>query len=166
MKSLLILRHAKSSWDSAYLADHERPLNERGKADAPRIGRLLQSEELVPDLIISSSAARALATAKLVAGNCDYENEIVVTRDFYHADPEIYLEVLATLDDRYQRVMVVGHNPGMEELVEELTGEFVRMATAALAHVALHVDRWQDVAPEATVELKAQLKATWLPKEL
>jgi len=162
MRTLLILRHAKSSWDNSNLADHARPLNDRGKTDAPRMGRLLQTEDLVPDLIIASSAERALKTAELVALNCDYENEIKVTRQFYLADPETYLEVLAGVDERYQRVMVVGHNPGMEELVEELTGESVRMATAALAHVQFNIARWQDLTPGTT----AKLQAVWLPKEL
>lgn len=162
MKTLLVLRHAKSSWGNDYLADHERPLNDRGKQDAPRMGRLLQAEELVPDLIISSSAERALTTAEFVALNCEYENEIIVTRRFYHADPEDYLEVLAGVDDQYRRVMVVGHNPGMELLVEDLTGESVRMATAALAHLQFDIERWRDV----TDETPARLMALWLPKEL
>lgn len=87
------------------------------------MGRRLRDEELTPDLIITSSAERALSTAELVALNCDYDNEIAVTRDFYLADPEDYLEVLADVDDAYSRVMVVGHNPGMEELVADLTGK-------------------------------------------
>ncbi|MCA9872376.1 MAG: histidine phosphatase family protein [Anaerolineales bacterium] len=162
MKTLLVLRHAKSSWSNDYLADHERPLNDRGKQDAPRMGRLLQAEDLTPDLIISSSAERALTTAELVALNCGYDNEIAVTRRFYHADAEDYLAVLGEVDDAYEQVMVVGHNPGMEELVEDLTGESVRMATAGLAYLQLDIDSWRDL----TLDTLAKLQALWLPKEL
>jgi len=162
MKTLLVLRHAKSSWSNDYLADHERPLNDRGKQDAPRMGRLLQAEDLTPDWIISSSAERALSTAELVALNCAYDNEIAVTRRFYHADPDDYLEVLSGVDDAYERVMIVGHNPGMEALVEDLTGEEVRMATAALAYLRLDIDNWRDLRPDTP----AKLQELWLPKEL
>jgi len=162
MKTLLVMRHAKSSWSNDYLADHERPLNDRGKQDAPRMGRLLQTEDLVPDLIISSSAERALNTAELVALNCGYDNEIAITRRFYHADPDDYLAVLSGADDAYERIMVVGHNPGMEALVEDLTGEEVRMATAALAYLRLDIDSWRDLQPDTP----AKLQELWLPKEL
>ena len=88
MRTLLILRHAKSSWANNRLADHARPLNKRGKLDAPRMGQLLRREELMPDLVISSTAERALTTAEMAALACGYEAAIRVTRDFYHADPE------------------------------------------------------------------------------
>lgn len=162
MKTLLILRHAKSSWDNARLIDHDRPLNNRGKADAPRMGRLLRDEGLTPDLIISSSAKRALATAEAAALAADYEDELKVTRDFYHASPEDYLAVLRQLDDAYERVLIVGHNPGMEELVELLTGSWERLPTAALAQVQLPIAHWR----ELTEETEGNLIDLWRPKEL
>jgi phosphohistidine phosphatase len=162
MKELLILRHAKSSWSNSYLADHDRPLNERGRQDAPRIGRLLRDESLTPDLIITSSAERALTTAELVAVNSDYEASLRVTRSLYHADPDAYFAQLRQVDDSHQRVMVVGHNPGMEELVEELTGHYERMSTAALAHIALPVSRWADCRDGMT----GRLLNLWRPREL
>jgi phosphohistidine phosphatase len=162
LKTLLILRHAKSSWKYTNLSDHDRPLNKRGKSDAPRMGRLLLREELVPDLIISSSAARALATAESVALACGYESEIQHTRHLYHAWPDAYIDLLHEVQDEHQRVMVVGHNPGIEEFVEELTGEWVRMPTAALAQVALNVDNWSDLS----LENMQPLLHVWWPKEL
>jgi len=162
MKTLLILRHGKSSWANVYLADHDRPLKARGKRDAPRMGRLLREEGLTPELIISSTAERALATAELAALACDYEGEIEATRDFYHAAPEEYVERLQALPDEVERVMIVGHNPGMEELIAELTGEEERFPTAALAQVALPVERWQHL-DEAT---EGKLVNLWRPKEL
>src|SRR5690606_18552882 len=133
MKTLLILRHAKSSWANSAMADHDRPLNERGKRDAPRMGRLLKEYDLVPETIITSSAERALNTAELAALSSSYENEIAVTRTIYHAEPEDYIAYLQELPDDLVRVIVVGHNPGMEELVQELTGQYVAMPTAGLA---------------------------------
>jgi phosphohistidine phosphatase len=92
MKTLLVLRHAKSSWKNANLADFDRPLNKRGKRDAPRMGELLRREGIVPDLIISSSAERALTTAEAVALACGYDLEIQTTRQLYHAWPDDYIE--------------------------------------------------------------------------
>ena len=162
MKTLLILRHGKSSWKNLRLADHDRPLKARGKRDAPRMGRLLRDEALTPDLIISSTAERALATAELAALACDYEGTIETTRDFYHAAPEAYIERLQELPDEVRRVMVVGHNPGMEELIAELTGEEERFPTAALAQVALPIEHWEQL-DEAT---EGELLNLWRPKEL
>jgi phosphohistidine phosphatase len=162
MKTLLVLRHAKSSWKDSNLADHDRPLNERGRSDAPRMGTLLAREDLVPDLIISSSAKRAAKTAKDVAKNCGYEDEIIYTRHLYAAWPESYVEVLQDLKAGYKRVMVVGHNPGLEELVEELTGEWVRMPTAALAQIDLEIDNWSDLG----LQESGDLMNIWVPKEL
>jgi phosphohistidine phosphatase len=162
MKELLILRHAKSSWANSRLADHDRPLNKRGRQDAPLMGRLLRHGDLIPDLIITSSAKRALTTAELVALNCDYEANLQVTRALYHAGPASYLAQLRRVDEVHKRVMVVGHNPGMEALVEELTGHYERMPTAALAHIVLPVERWADCHDNIT----GNLLNLWRPKEL
>lgn len=162
MKTILILRHAKSSWASDTLSDHERPLNSRGKRDAPRMGRLLRDEELLPDLILSSSAVRARTTARLVAEACGYEGPIEQSRDFYLADAATFVDALSRLTDDHSRVLVVAHNPGLEELLDELTGEDERLPTAALAVVALPVERWQGLRADG----QAQLMALWRPREL
>jgi phosphohistidine phosphatase len=162
MKTLLVLRHAKSSWKYTHLADFDRPLNKRGKRDAPRMGALLKQEEIVPDLIISSSAERALATAESVALACDYDSEIQTTRQLYHAWPEAYIEVLNSVPNDHQRVMVVGHNPGIESVVEELTGGWIRMPTAALVHISLDIDDWSELDLDSTQEVVDY----WWPKEL
>lgn len=162
MKRLLILRHAKSSWDNAYMADHERPLNNRGKQDAPRMGTLLRQEELTPDLIISSSAQRALTTAEAVALACGYEARIQVTRQLYHAEPETYLEVLHEQGGAADLVLVVGHNPGIEELVEMLTGAAESMPTAALAYVQFNIDDWHTL----TTETGGSLVNLWRPRDI
>lgn len=162
MKTLLILRHAKSSWDNALLTDHERPLNLRGKEDAPRVGRLMREEDLVPDLILSSSAKRALSTAERAAEACDYEGEIVVRRALYHGAPEDYLEALNELGGAHGTILVVGHNPGMEELLALLTDEDEVMPTAALAQVALPVSSWHALSEDT----QGRLENLWRPREL
>ena len=162
MKTLLILRHAKSSWKDTSLADHDRPLNKRGKRDAPRMGKLLWKQDLVPDRIISSTANRARNTATAVAKACQCEDKVELTSEFYHAGPGAYLAVLQNVSDDNQRVMVVGHNPGMEALVTHLTDRMETMPTAALAHVALPIKQWT----ELDYETQGKLLNLWRPKAL
>ncbi len=160
MKTLLILRHAKSDWDQPGVADHDRTLNPRGKRDAPRVGQWLRDEHLVPDLIISSSAKRARKTAKLVADASGYEGEVVLEKDFYLAGPEAYFEVLKKVRDACHIVMVVGHNPGLEELVVALTGEAEPLPTAAVAQIALPISRWREIGEE----IEGELVYLWRPR--
>ena len=162
MKTLLLLRHAKSNWKQPELADHDRPLNKRGKQTAPRMGSLLQDEDLIPDLILSSSAVRAQNTALLVAEACTYAGEIKQTRELYLADPQDYVDILRHVADKYTRVLVVGHNPGLEMLIEALTGEATSMPTAALAHIELSLKRWRDL----DMDTECKLVNVWLPKGL
>ena len=162
MKTVLILRHAKSSWKHSGLDDHDRPLNKRGLADAPRMGQLIAKAGLVPELICSSSAVRALTTARLVAEGCGYDGELRVLRELYLAAPETYVDLLAALPDELERVMVVGHNPGMEDLVETLTGAEEGFPTAALAHVRLTAERWDDLPGFP----RGKLIDLWRPREL
>ncbi len=162
MKTLLIFRHAKSSWKEARLADHDRPLNKRGKRTAPQMGELIREEGLSPDLIISSTAKRARTTAELAAENCDFEGEMVLTRMLYHADPQTYIEVLQELAGDHAIVMVVGHNPGMEELLEDLTGVSEAFPTGALAQVDLPVESWSKLHLDA----RGELVNLWRPREM
>ncbi len=162
MKTLLILRHAKSSWGKPHLADHDRPLNKRGKRDAPRMGYLADREGLVPDLVITSSARRAVDTAEAFAYSSGYDGDIRITRDLYHADATSFISLLGGLNDELKTVMIVGHNPGMEELLEELTGIYERMTTAAMAQIRLPVEGWRHLNDE----IDGQLIQLWRPKEL
>jgi phosphohistidine phosphatase len=162
MKTILLLRHAKSSWKFTDLADHDRPLNKRGKRDAPRMGQLLKDEALIPDLILSSSAARATLTATKIAEVCGYAGEIHVTRQIYEADLEIYLAMLRELAGDHERVLIVGHNPALEEFLEQLTHEAETLPTAALAVVQLPLTHWQDLDDET----RGELMRVWRPREL
>jgi phosphohistidine phosphatase len=161
MKTLLILRHAKSEWDEPGVADHDRTLSGRGKRDAPRMGQRLRAEQLAPDLIVSSSAKRARKTAKLVAEACGYEGEIQLEPDLYMAGPEAYLEVLQEAPDSCETVMVVGHNPGLEELLETLTGEAEALPTAAVAQVTLPIESWRELSED----IEGKLANLWLARE-
>jgi phosphohistidine phosphatase len=162
MKTLLILRHAKSSWANESLADHDRPLNERGKRDAPRMGRLLRDQGFNPTAILCSTAKRARSTAKRVleASGCDVDLELC--REFYHALPDAYVELLQQQADQHPCILVIGHNPALQDLVGLLTGEYESFPTAALAHVELPIDRWQELSTNTS----GALIQLWRPKEL
>src|SRR6266516_4270537 len=162
MKSLLILRHAKSSWKHPELNDHDRPLNQRGKRDAPRMGELLQNEHLVPELIISSTAKRAFSTAKTVAKAAGYNGEITLNRSLYAAGPVAYVDVLRYLSNEYARVLMVGHNPGLEKLVKMLTGEEHTMSTCSLVHVQLRINSWSEIE----YKTRGKLLGIWQPRVL
>ncbi|MCA1589349.1 MAG: histidine phosphatase family protein [Acidobacteria bacterium] len=149
MKTLFILRHAKSSWDDPNLADFERPLNQRGQKAAPFMGELMTARKLVPDLIMSSPARRARETAELVKKNGDLDGEIVFEEKIYEAGPSALLKVIANLDERFECVLLVGHNPVSEELVRILTGRSESMPTAALAVIDLNIGKWADIAAQA-----------------
>ncbi len=162
MKTLLVLRHAKSSWKYPELSDYDRPLNSRGKRDAPRMGKYLRQQGLIPDRILTSSAKRARKTANKVAKSCGYTGKVKKIDAFYEAVPGVYFETLQALPDKYQRVMVVGHNPTMERLVNYLTGEIERMPTAALAHIDLPIQQWDAL----DLDTKGTLVNLWTPKTL
>ena len=161
-KTLLVMRHAKSDWGDETLADHERPLNRRGKRDAPRMGRLIRTRRLVPDLIVSSTAVRARKTAMKVAKACGYERGIELRAELYEASPEDCLQVLRTTSVEADTVLLVGHNPGLEELVAQLTGESHRFPTAALAQIGLAITSWR----KCTSGLRGELRHLWRPREM
>jgi phosphohistidine phosphatase len=162
MKTLLILRHAKSSWDDPALDDHERPLNARGLRDAPRMGRLMAREGCLPDLVVSSTAVRARTTARIALAAADCEAPLTLSEDLYLADPSVYVRSLEAADDGLNRIMVVGHNPGLEDLIGRLTGRNERMPTAALAILRVPFESWAEIeCPPG-----CKLLHVWRPKEL
>jgi phosphohistidine phosphatase len=161
MKTLLVLRHAKSSWSDLALDDHERPLNTRGRRDAPRMGERVREHRLTPDVIISSDAVRARLTAEAVAKTAHYAEEILLDPRLYAASPADIVAVLRTVrDTNAGTVMIVGHNPGLEALVAQLTGEQQDLPTAALAQISLPIDRWRDLKGSTRGTLVALLRPT------
>lgn len=159
MKRLLILRHAKSSWADSSQDDWHRPLNERGREDAPRVGEWLRDRSVVPDVIITSDAVRARATAQAVAKAAGFAHELVLEPVLYLAKPDEVIGVLNTVQDAARIVMIVGHNPGLEELVRQLTGDDVGLVTAAIVDLKVPIDRWSELDGGTP----ASIVAKWLP---
>jgi phosphohistidine phosphatase len=162
MKTLLLMRHAKSSWKDSELDDHDRGLNGRGKKDAPRMGELLKEQNLLPDYLVTSSARRARKTADHVALASGFRGECRLTEELYMAGPDKILDVIHQTPDSSQRLLLIGHNPGLEEFLEQVTGTYTPLPTAALAQLELDIDSWRTLAAET----KAELIRLWQPREL
>ena len=150
MKTILLLRHAKSDWDNPALADFERPLAKRGLKDAPRMGAVLSSFEIAPDRILASPARRAKETAELVAEACGYKKAIEWHEAFYGGNAEDLIAALQRLPNSVEQVLLVGHNPTMEETVSSLiSGDegqpIIIMPTAALACLQVDVRDWAEL---------------------
>lgn len=142
------MRHAKSSWEDSSLSDFDRPLNSRGLHDAPRMGAWLKDTGVKPDLLISSPAARAKATALHVTDELSYDpGEIVWDEDLYFNGTRAYLDAVRNSDDSAGVVMTVGHNPMTESAMATLSDKPFNHAvpTAAIACFELKADSWQDL---------------------
>lgn len=146
MKRLLLLRHAKSSWDDPDQRDFDRPLAPRGERDAPRIGKALRRRPPAPETILSSPALRARQTIDRVAAEARWKASPQGLEALYGASSGELLEVIRGLPEGCGTALLVGHNPGLEDLLLRLTGAFVRMPTGAAACVACDTDRWGQVA--------------------
>ena len=147
MKELILVRHAKSSWKDPALSDHERPLNKRGKRDAPEMGERLAASGYDPDLIVSSSADRALDTARTIAGKLGYPRErIAVEERLFHAGVAELLHVIRGVDDPVDILMLFGHNPGLTDLANHIgPREILNMPTCAVLHLRFQADTWSTV---------------------
>jgi phosphohistidine phosphatase len=164
MKTLLVMRHAKSDWGSPLGDDHERPLADRGVKAARRMGCFLTDSGSVPQLVISSTAVRARTTAELAAEAGGWNCPIVTLADLYASDPDRVLGVVRGTEDEIERVLIAGHEPTWSTLVTWLIGGGrVRMPTAAVACLDLRHERWVDLAP-ATCELRWLLTPKALKK--
>ncbi len=145
MKTLLLLRHAKSSWKDASVKDFDRPLTQRGLKAAPAVGRLIRKRKLQPDLVLSSPAERARQTTELVLAGAGLKIEVRHDERIYEATVARLLEVVTQIEDDANVAMLVGHNPGLSELFTALTGESESLPTAALACIELDVEKWNKV---------------------
>ena len=163
MKTLLVLRHAKSSWKDPAVTDHDRPLNSRGKRDAPRIGKIIAAEEVRPDIILSSTAKRARRTAEDVSDAVGLSGKAVVLDSrLYLAEPAEIVNVVRNAGSDVRCVLVVGHNPGLEVLVMRLTGHAEPLPTAAVAAVSLPINSWRSLE----LSEMGQLQQVWRPRDL
>ena len=146
MKTLYLVRHAKSSKDDPSLADRDRPLADRGRKDAPMMGKRLAKRDVKPDLLVSSPALRALTTAQLMADEIGYARKKIVVDDrLYGSSADGLLAVVRALDKRVDRVMLVGHNPEFTELAHRLSSDIADMPTCAIAEFRFDTKTWSDV---------------------
>ncbi|MCJ7700808.1 MAG: histidine phosphatase family protein [Anaerolineales bacterium] len=162
MKTLLIMRHAKSSWENPEFSDYDRPLKKRGKRDSTLIGNIILNQGIQPDIILCSSAKRAKDTAELFAVVCGFHGQIQYHRSLYQGAPSDYIELLLSQGNEHQIVMLVGHNPGLEELLSDLTDIDEWLPTAALAHIDLDIEHWY----EFNEFTECELMNLWRPREI
>ena len=145
MKRIIVMRHAKSSWKDPSLDDHDRPLNKRGRKDCPKMARALIERGWIPQLVLSSTSQRTRETWQRMATEFDTsEIELQWLESFYHGGPVEVCRQLSKLDDSYSSIMVLGHNPGWEAIVETLCGKAVRMTTANAVLLEITSDSWQE----------------------
>ncbi len=157
VKTLTLVRHAKSSWDEPGLADHDRPLNDRGRRDAPAMGRLLRARGFTPDVILSSTAVRARATAEAIAAELGYDADVVLMPELYGSSPTTMLTIIGGLDDELESAMVVAHDPGISELAQLFSADIDRMPTCAVVQFTFAIDSWRELpgARPETVQFDA-----------
>ncbi len=144
MKILTLVRHAKSSWSNPKLSDRQRPLNKRGKRDAPVMGKRILNHGIRPSLIISSPATRAWSTAKIIAKEISYPLEFLQREDaLYHASLDGFLEVMSEQDNEFNSIMLVGHNPGLTDFANFLSpGLTHNLPTSGVVSVEVDQDHW------------------------
>ncbi len=145
MKTLVLMRHAKSSWKNPQLTDSERPLSKRGLQNAPAMGKLIRNMGLSPQHVLCSSSLRTRQTAEAVLRKCQFMGDIKYLDSLYLGAPQAYLEAIHGVPDTVDKLLVVGHNTGMEEFLEFLSGRFEKLPTAAVVHLILHIEQWKQL---------------------
>ena len=149
MKKIIIVRHAKSSWDDLSLNDHDRPLANRGITDAPKMAKRLKKRGIVPDLLLSSSAVRAAETAKITAKILDFPiQNIGYEKGLFHASPHQILKIIRRQSDTVNTLLVFGHNPGFNDLIIYLGGDLDNLPTSGQFGFKLNSEHWADLSSE------------------
>ena len=162
-KTLILVRHAKSSWSDATLNDIQRPLNKRGNKDAPKMGAHMAKHKILPEVIYSSSGLRALTTARLISVKIGIKpSEIIVEDDIYTFSSEELLNVIKSISDSYNKVMIVGHNPAITDHTTILSGADIdNIPTCGVAVLEFAKDSWNKVGRKG-----ARLVSFDYPKKL
>lgn len=147
MMNLFLCRHAKSSWSEPGLADKERPLNERGKNDAPLMGNILKNKQEFSDLIISSPAKRALKTAKLIAEKLDYKTKnIEVNKNLYMAGINEFIDVISNINKDHKNVMLFSHNYGITDFANYISNSDIQnIPTCGIVKISFVIKNWQEI---------------------
>lgn len=151
MKTLLLLRHAKSSWEYPELSDLERPLNQRGKKDAPNMGKWLKNNIEVPDLVLSSPSVRTLATISKVGHEWGLSGHSYQTdHRLYHASPNVLEQIVRTCESDIKNLLLVGHNPGLTEFANLLCPNqaVVNIPTCGVYGIRFKTDTWKNLSPQ------------------
>ena len=161
MKTLLLMRHAKADPSTAGVADIDRPLLDEGRQAASRVGSFLKREQFMADVVLSSSALRALETVESVLQAMEISLDVRSDQRIYDGGSLLLLEVLAEVEDDLKTTLLVGHNPVLEDLVQHLTGESVHLSPGTLAHVELAAEKWSEVHVGTN-----KLRSVVRPKEL
>lgn len=147
MKKIILVRHGKSAWDKPFLADHKRPLAERGLKDVPVMAKRLKARNVDPDLFLSSSANRALTTAELTAEVFGFPKKNIHSDDhLYHASPEKILKIIHHQKDSHQTLLIFGHNPGLNELIYFLGGQIDNLPTSGQFGFTFDTEEWNKVS--------------------
>ncbi|WP_455755750.1 SixA phosphatase family protein [Sulfurimonas sp.] len=146
-KKLYIIRHAKSSWSDMSLDDFDRPLNKRGKANAPVMGTRFKNKGVKPDIIISSPAKRAISTAKIIAKKVKYVDEIILNKDIYELGSNKLDNILKKLDNENNIVFLFGHNPDLNMLAKYYVDFDENIVTCGVVEIEFDCIRWQDISP-------------------
>lgn len=147
MKTLILMRHAKSSWKDHTLSDIDRPLKKRGKKDAQAMGKIIFDKELLPQRIYSSNAKRARRTAEILIEEVKTDIPLELVDSLYMAEVSAYYDLIRSLSDQFERVMLVGHNPGLESMVQLLSNEIESVPTSAVAVISLPIKKWKELTP-------------------
>lgn len=146
MKTIYIIRHAKSSWKDTSASDFDRPLNKRGKADAPFMGKLLKEKNINPDVIISSPALRAKKTAKAIAKEVGFSHSIVYEEELYASGASILLRTIKKLKNKENTAFLISHNPGINMLVDRLVGYTENVPTCGILKIDFYCDKWGEIS--------------------
>ncbi len=162
MKTILLMRHAKSSWDGKDTEDRDRPITKRGKKNTETIADYLKEEKLKPDLILCSAALRARQTAEVVIDEMKYHGDICYINKLYMGEVEAYAQQLQGLMDDINMVLVIGHNPSLDSLLQMVTGKVESLPTSTVAYITVPIDTWKDF----NLEAQGELVHLWRPKDL
>jgi len=162
-KTLILVRHAKSSWKDTTLNDIQRPLNKRGNKDAPKMGKYMAEHKILPEVIFSSPGLRALTTARLISVEIGIKpSDIIVDENIYTFDPEDLLAAIRALKNKYDKVMIVAHNPAVTDILNYLCGSKIdNVPTCGVAVLRFSTDSWKKVSKS-----KAKLVSFDYPKKL
>ena len=159
MKTLYLLRHAKSSKDDPSLKDFDRPLNEKGKAQIQTLAKMILKEKIQAEVMISSPAKRAKDTAESIAKLTGYQKEIIYNGKFYEANTEEYAQMIKKTPDEYSSLMLIAHNPTLENFLSELISKETHLSTCSLARVQIPIVQWKNF----NLSIQGELTALYTP---